>query len=225
MKRPAPKPRVFFIKERRAIRINLLSVFILAGGKSSRMGGIDKAMLPFLGEPLIARVVRRLAPISSELAIIGGQKDSLDFLNLPVFPDLLPEQGALGGLFTALSTAKGAAAVIGCDMPLVNPALLTAQARLLESSGADAVIPRVRAGLEPLHAVYNAPHCLTAVKQALERGERRVSAWLKHITLYEMNEDEISRIDPELVSFTNINTFEALAQAEALARALEKTRG
>ncbi len=132
----------------------MLTLAIQAGGESRRMG-TDKALLPFLGQPLVVRLLSRLAWIADEVIITSNQPENYRFLGLTPIPDLLPGLGALGGLHTALSAATHPyAAVVACDMPFASPEIfLYALAQLRERS-ADVVIPRTEAGMEPFHAVY-----------------------------------------------------------------------
>src|SRR5215212_9354436 len=130
------------------------TVCIQAGGQSSRMGE-DKALKTFLGRPLIQRVIERLSPIAEELIVTTNRPEEYIFLNLPLFPDLKPGRGALGGLYTAIACAKHPlAAVVACDMPFASATLLEAESRLLLEEDVDAVIPKSDEGYEPLHAVY-----------------------------------------------------------------------
>ncbi len=196
----------------------MLSVVIQAGGQSSRMGQ-DKALMPFLGRPMILHVIERLAALSDEILITTNRPADYAFLNRPLFADLLPGVGALGGLYTALSAASRAlVAVVACDMPFVQPALLQAQAGLLLKEGVDAVVPGTDEGLEPLHAVYRRETCLPAVRAAIEAGERKMIAWFPAVKIRIMTAKEAAVYDAELRSFTNVNRPEEFRQAEALAR-------
>src|SRR5512140_3628158 len=109
----------------------MLSMFIQAGGISSRMGE-NKALMPFLGKALILRIVERVTPIADELWIVTNEPESLRFLGVQLVADVLPGQGALGGLYTALKTAHYPnVGIVACDMPFVNAPLLAYQQRLL----------------------------------------------------------------------------------------------
>lgn len=192
----------------------MITVVIQAGGASSRMGQ-DKALMPFLGRPLIQRVIERLAGFGMEMLVTTNRPGEYAFLNLPLFPDLLPGTGALGGLYTALQAAANPiVAVVACDMPFVDPRLLRAQVDLLEREGADVVIPRSKEGLEPLHAVYRRDACLPAVKSALARGERRMISWIDAVKARIMETDEVAAIDPQFRSFINVNSPEEFRKAE-----------
>jgi molybdopterin-guanine dinucleotide biosynthesis protein A len=196
----------------------MLTVVIQAGGRSSRMGQ-DKALMPFLGRPLIARLVDRLAGLGEELLVITNRPEEYAFLGLPLYGDLLPGSGPLGGLYTALEAAQQPiVAVLACDMPFLSPALIAAQRDLLEREGVDAVIPSSAEGLEPLHGVYRRATCLPSVKAALDAGERKVIAWYTAANVRVMSAGEVSAHDPEYLSFVNVNSPEEFRQAEERAR-------
>lgn len=197
----------------------MLTIVIQAGGESRRMGQ-DKALLPFLGQPLIARVVERVRGLAEEVLVTSNAPAGLSFLGLPVFADVMPGTGALGGLYTALLSAnQPLVAVVACDMPMIRAALLAEQVRLLQAEEADVVIPVSPDGWEPLHAVYRREACLPPVKTALETGQRRMISWFEHVKVRRMEREEIQRFDPLEQSFLNVNTPEEFARVEALARA------
>lgn len=192
----------------------MLSLAIQAGGASRRMGQ-DKALMPFLGQPLIQRVVTRLAGLADEILVSTNQPLDYQFLGIPLFSDLIPGRGALGGLYTALSaSAHPLVAVVACDMPFVNPRLLKAQADLLISTPSDLVVPQTAKGLEPFHAIYRRDACLPQVMESLEAGLWRVDAWYSKVRMRTLSSEEIRVYDPNLLSFWNINTPEEFRLAE-----------
>jgi molybdopterin-guanine dinucleotide biosynthesis protein A len=195
----------------------MLSVAIQAGGESKRMGQ-DKGLVPFQGQPLIMRVLNRVAGIADELVITSNQPEQYRFLGLTPVPDRQPGRGALGGLYTALDAAHHmAVAVVACDMPFVNPLLLVIQLQLLNDTGADLVIPRTPDGLEPFHAVYRRETCLPHVQAALQAGHRRVDAWFEQVRVHELTAEAIQPYDPLGLAFLNVNTPEELKRAEEVA--------
>ena len=198
----------------------MLTLVIQAGGESLRMGQ-DKALLPFLGQPLIQRVVARLAGLADETFVTTNHPQSYGFLDLPLVADLLPGCGALGGLYTALVTANHpTVAVVACDMPFVHRGLLAAQVEMLLNTPADLVIPGSLKGLEPFHAVYRRDACLPHVQAALDAGERRVDSWFNLVRMRSLKQEEIQLYDPRMLSFCNINTPEELQLAEQWAKEL-----
>lgn len=199
----------------------MLTVVIQAGGESRRMGS-NKALLPFLGQPLIARVLERVRPLADEILITTNQREGFEFLDLPLVADVLPGSGALGGLYTALLRARQPlVAVVACDMPFASRELLAYQRDLLVAEEADVVLPATEQGLEPLHALYRRETCLPAVEAALKQGERRVISWFGQVRVRALTPAEIAAIDPAGRAFMNVNTPEDLLQAERLARAAQ----
>jgi molybdopterin-guanine dinucleotide biosynthesis protein A len=184
----------------------MLTLAIQAGGESRRMGS-DKALQPFLGQPLILRLLSRLAWIADEVLVTSNQPEQYRFLGLDPIPDLMPGLGALGGLYTALSAATHLyVAVVACDMPFASPEIFLAELALLRETGADAVIPRSDEGTEPFHAVYRAETCLPHVREVIESGKQRADAWFGKVNIRYMDEEEILPYDPDRLAFFNINT-------------------
>lgn len=195
----------------------MLTLVVQAGGESRRMGK-DKALLLFLGQPMIQRVLGRLAHMADEVIVTTNHPSAYRFLDLPLAADLLPGRGALGGLFTALSVAtQPLVAVVACDMPFVNPGLLQAAHDKLLALDCDAVIPLTAEGSEPFHAVYRRETCLPVVQRALQADKWRVNSWFEAVNMCYQMEEAIQHHDPEGLAFWNVNTPEELEQAEQIA--------
>ena len=196
----------------------MLTIAIQAGGESRRMGR-DKALLSFLGQPLIQRIVTRLSPLATELIVTTNQPEAYSFLKVPLFQDERPGRGALGGLFTALQHAKQPlVAVVACDMPFASPALLAFQARLIQDEAVDIVIPCMPDGYEPLHAVYRRETCLQAVEWALDNDQWKLISWFPRVRVRALSPQECQLHDRLGLAFANVNTPQELAEAELLAQ-------
>jgi len=205
----------------------MLSVVIQAGGQSSRMGE-DKALKPFLGRPLIQRVIDRVAPIADELIVTTNRLEDYSFIQTRLVSDLIPDRGALGGLYTAIASATHPfVAVVACDMPFASPKLIESMSRLMIQQEADVVIARVALeqgnkssrGYEPLHAVYRRATCLPAIESAIEADKWKVIAWFPQVKVQELTEDELNSLDPNRLAFWNVNTPDEFAEAERIASA------
>lgn len=195
----------------------MLTICVQAGGESRRMGQ-DKALMPFLGRPLIQRVVDRLVPIAHEVIVTTNRPEEYRFLGLPLYPDIIPGRGALGGLYTALASATGEiVAVVACDMPFASATLIEAAIRLLVQEGADVVIPDSGSGLEPLHAVYRRDTCLPAIKSAIDADQWRLISWFPQVKVRILQPDQTKVYDPSGLAFWNLNTPEEFAEAEQMA--------
>jgi molybdenum cofactor guanylyltransferase len=195
----------------------MLTVCIQAGGASSRMGE-DKALKPFLGHPLIQRVIERLSPIADEMIVTTNHPDDYRFLDLRLIQDLKPGRGALGGLYTAIASASHPmVAVVACDMPFASPTLIEAASRLMVQEEADVVIARTDEGYEPIHAVYRRVTCLPAIEAAIDADQWKVIAWFPQVKVRVLTSEELKRFDPDGLAFWNVNTPEEFIKAEQLA--------
>ena len=195
----------------------MLTISIQAGGRSSRMGE-DKALRPFLGRPLIQRVIHRLNPIADEIIVTTNRPEAYSFLNVRLVSDLKPGRGALGGLYTAIaSAAHPVVAVVACDMPFASAALIETASRLLVAEAADVVIAKSEERFEPLHAVYRRETCLPAIESAINADQWKVIDWFPQMKVRTLTGEEIKQADPHGLAFWNVNTPEEFARAEQLA--------
>jgi len=182
-----------------------ISIIILAGGQSRRLGR-DKSLLELDGQPLIARTVRTLVPLSDDLVVVTNHAARYENLALPVryVPDKVRGLGSLMGLYSGLKAAHhGHALAVACDMPFLNLSLLRYMASLAQDH--DVVIPRLGEFLEPLHALYGRT-CLPVMARLLEEGRRQIIAFFPEVRARYVGEDEIDRYDPLRLSFVNVNT-------------------
>lgn len=195
----------------------MLTVCIQAGGQSSRMGE-DKALKTFLGRPLIQRVAERLSTVADELIVTTNRPEEYVFLSFPLHTDLKPGRGALGGLYTAIASAKHPiVAIVACDMPFASPSLLEAASNLLFEEEADVVIAKSDEGYEPLHAVYRRETCLPAIEAAIDADQWKAIAWFPQVKVRVLTSDEIKQYDPSGLAFWNVNTPEEFSKAEQIA--------
>lgn len=191
-----------------------INVAVLAGGRSSRMG-FDKAFAEIDGQPLIERVLARVADLGSEVMLIANAPERYTYLDLPIYPDVIPDKRALGGIYTALTHAATThTLIVACDLPFLNRALMARLIALRE--GHDVVVPINRKGLpEGMQAVYG-KDCLKAILPRLERDDLKVVGFYSEVRVRRVSDEEIDRIDPNRCSFINVNTPEELAAARAL---------
>ncbi|MCE9647025.1 MAG: molybdenum cofactor guanylyltransferase [Chloroflexi bacterium] len=192
----------------------MLTVVVQAGGQSSRMGE-DKALKPFLGHPLIQRVIGTLAPIADEVIVTTNRPAEYGFLNLRLIPDLKPGRGALGGLYTAIASANSPlVAVVACDMPFASPNFFEGARSLMVREDADVVIAKTGEGYEPFHALYRRETCLPAIESAIDADQWKVIAWFPKVKVRELTADEVKDLDPSGLCFWNLNTPEEFLEAE-----------
>ncbi len=181
--------------------------------------GQDKALMSFQGKPLIERIVARVAPIADEIIITTNTPEAYTFLGLPLFRDIYPERGPLGGLHTALASAtQPLVAALACDMPFASPDLIQFQMGILLDENVDVVIPGGPDGLEPLHSLYRRKTCLPACESALLADKWKLISWFPQVKVRTLQPEEIRPYDQAGLAFWNLNTPEEFARAETLAR-------
>ncbi len=188
---------------------------VLAGGKSSRMGA-NKAFIEFGGKRLIKTTVDCLKALFPEVLIIANDPPLYAYLGVKVVSDLIPDSGSLGGIYTGLSAASYPACFfVACDMPFLNAELIKLLVR--EAEGWDAVVPRVRGELQPLHAVY-AKSCLPLMKESINASVLKITRFFPKAKVKIIEEPALRALDPYLFGFINVNTPLELEQAEAVRR-------
>ncbi len=192
---------------------------IQAGGRSTRMGGEPKALLELGGKRIIERVVDAVGSVLDDLLVVTNTPERYAFLGLPMVPDVFPDGGALGGIYSGLRAAGGDAAfTVACDMPFLHPAIVR---MVVERAGeGDVVIPRTGAQLETMHALY-AKRCLPAMEARLRAGQLKIVGFFTEVRVVEV---DVARMAPPRapeVTFMNVNTPEELARARALVAELD----
>lgn len=181
--------------------------------------GEDKALKPFLGRPLIQRVIERLSPLADEVIVTTNRLADYAFLNLRLIADLKPGRGALGGLYTAIaSAASPLVAVVACDMPFASSVFFEGARRLIVQEGADVVIAKTEEGYEPFHALYRRETCLPAIEAALASDQWKVISWFSQVKVRVLTPDEVKVFDPSGMCFWNLNTPEEFSEAERRAQ-------
>ncbi len=186
---------------------------ILAGGRSRRLGQ-DKATLKLAGKPLALWVAERLAPLVSDLWLVTNTPLAHLDLGLPILRDLVPDQGPLGGLRTALFFSRTpwvlAASV---DNPFIPVEILTALARQAATTGRAAVVYRSDQGLEPFPGLYHV-RLLARLEDYVKTG-RHVRPFLEKIRLEILPPESLADREFQARGFFNLNTPEDLRRAEA----------
>lgn len=188
-----------------------VSAAILAGGRNTRMKKAHKAFLAVNGGPIIGRTLEGLHRMFPEVLVIANDRERYGGLDARVIPDVIPHQGPLSGIHTALTHAKNDYVfVVACDMPFVDPDVAAYLAA--RRAGFDCVVPVIRSYPEPLYAVYGKA-CLEPVTNLLMSGRRRVSDLFSMVRVNYIAEKEISDLGEPGRIFFNINYPEDWALA------------
>jgi molybdopterin-guanine dinucleotide biosynthesis protein A len=189
------------------------SALILAGGRGSRLGYQEKALIDINGKPLISLVIKSLEKVVDEIII--SVRDEAQGKHLKrIFPDLLfaydeyENTGPLAGILSGLSICRNDYCFIAaCDMPFINADVI--DLLFSKCNDHDAAIPRRNDGfIEPLHAVYKTSTMITETEKALQNNENTILAPISRLNVNFVPLEEISKIDHDLRTFMNINTYE-----------------
>lgn len=188
---------------------------IQAGGKSTRMGGQPKALMELGGRRIIERVMTALEAAVDDVLVVTNTPELYAFLGVPMVPDIYPDHGSLGGIYSGLKAVSGEAAfTVACDMPFLRPDIVRL---VVERAGAgDVVIPRVEGVYETLHAAYRKT-CLAPMEERLIQGRLKITDFFDAVRVVPIEEAELARYGNPVIVFMNVNTPEELARAQAIA--------
>ena len=192
----------------------MITGVIQAGGKSTRMGGDPKALMELGGRPIVARVLDVVRQVTERVLLVTNTPELYAFLGLPMVPDVFPEGGSLGGIYSGLRAAPGEAAfTVACDMPFLSAPV--ARLVLARAGEADVVAPRIGAQWETLHACYGKA-CLGPMERRLREGQLRITGFFEDVRVLAITEAEVAAVGDPARVFMNVNTPDELARARAL---------
>lgn len=176
--------------------------------------GRDKLFLEVGGVPLFERVYGVLNELFNDLIVVANKPSWFRSYRVRVYPDLISNKGALGGLYTGLKYAcSDSVFCFASDMPFLNPPLI--RYMIGKENEGDVIIPKTSDGLQPLHAIYS-KRCLEAMENLISRTNLKIVDFFIELNVIYVSEREISGFDPELTSFLNVNTEDDLRRAEAM---------
>lgn len=172
--------------------------FVLAGGRSTRMGQ-DKALLRIGDRCLLQMALEKLP----DARIAGARSDLSSFA--PAIPDLHPDCGPLGGIEAALAASHSAFNVfLPVDMPLLPAQFLLWMLGRAQTTGARATVPRILGRPQPLCAVYQRD-LLPAITSALLSGNYKVMSALTDADVFDV--ETLASANPELPGFSALPVY------------------
>lgn len=180
-----------------------VTAFILAGGKSTRMGR-DKAFVPWEGGTLLERAMEVAGQVTPNVQIVGARAK---FERCgAVVEDIYPERGPLGGIHAALrATTTEFNLVLAVDLPYVTSGLLEYLVEQAGNSSAMVAVPRFAEGWQPLCAVYRKDFAEIA-EGALREGRNAIHLLLESCAPRVLDEAELEKAGFPVLMFRNINT-------------------
>lgn len=190
--------------------MNDVTAFVLAGGKSSRMGS-DKASLPWQGGTLLSHALNLVAAVTDQVRIVGDAGKFAGFGT--VIEDVYRECGPLGGIHAALShTTTRWNLVLAVDLPFLEPRFLEYLIQRAQEAESEVTVPRAAGGFQPLCAVYRREFAAVA-EHSLRAGKHKIDLLFAptRTRVIEQKELESDGFSPEM--FRNLNTPQDLQQA------------
>jgi len=183
---------------------------VLAGGENRRMGK-DKAFLRVAGMPMIEHVLKALRKSVERIIIVTNSPGAYASYDALVITDACSKRGPLTGIYSGLLHSRDEYnVVVACDMPFLNPRLLSYMTGL--AGEYDAILPKIGDFIEPLHAVYRRG-LLLVIEDHIKKEQQRIQDIFTELRVRYVTEKEIDRFDPLRRSFINLNTPEEYKEA------------
>jgi molybdopterin-guanine dinucleotide biosynthesis protein A len=195
-----------------------ITAFIVAGGKSSRMGA-DKAFLELGDRTLLARAIQTASSVTQDVRIVG---DSAKFkLFGSVVEDIFPSRGPLAGIHAALvSSETDLNLMLAVDLPFVEAKFLEFLISIASENDAVVTVPRASGGYQPLCAVYRREFAVLA-GQSLQRGKNKIDLLFGLVKSRVLEEDEWVGKGFSKEMFCNINTMEDWDRARNMLKEIQ----
>ena len=177
--------------------------FVLAGGKSSRMGK-DKAFLQIFGRTLLAHALELAKAATGSAWIVGSREKFAAFGQ--VAEDIYPGHGPLAGIHKALtSTQTDLNLILAVDMPFLQPDFLDYLVAQARDSNAAVVVPVVGRCLQPLCAVYRREFAEVA-ERSLAADKNKIERLFAEVQTRVIKHEELERNGFSEGMFRNLNT-------------------
>jgi molybdopterin-guanine dinucleotide biosynthesis protein A len=194
---------------------------VLAGGLSKRYGQ-NKAFLKLNGARIIDRIIAEMKTIFRNVVVVTNRKADYEYLEMPVFEDLIEGLGPLGGIFTGLMAISDQAGFfVPCDMPFFSKQLVRYMVDIKDNHAA--VVPSGATGIEPLHAIYS-QSCLDPIRSLISEQRYQVRLFFEKVPVRYVTLDEISKFIAPGKAFLNINTPDEFVKIQSLLREQNKKR-
>jgi molybdenum cofactor guanylyltransferase len=183
-----------------------ITALILAGGRGSRMGSVDKGLQLFKGRPMVAHVLDRITP-QADKVIINANRSINEYAAFGhrVKPDAIDGfAGPLAGLHVGMTNARTPLIVTApCDSPFLPLDLVARLLLAMEKENADLAVAKTYDQVHPVFCLVKRerePH----LHAFLETGQRKIDKWYATLKVVEV------QFDDQEAAFANINTEEEL---------------
>ena len=198
-----------------------VTAFVLAGGKSRRMGS-DKALLELYGRPLLEHMLELARSVCPQVCVVGNPEK---FSRLaPVIPDLYAGQGPLAGIHAGLTHSEtNLNLILGVDLPFLEADFLSYLISQSRTSGSVVTVPVADGFAQTLCAVYRREFAELAGR-ALRAGRNKVDAIFPQTSVRQVFDEELVKAGFGPGMFRNVNTPEDWRQAQQALRLVDGTK-
>jgi len=183
-----------------------INAVLLAGGKSSRFGDSDKALIPFAGKTLIEYIYDHLSENFNRVIIIGS-KDKYSFIkDAEIRNDIYQNKGPLAGIYTGLYYSEtNYNFICGCDMPFLSSSYFNyLKSQLAAEKGVEIIVPQFNGFLEPLAAVYHYS-LLKRIQDEIINDNLRIKSFYKRAKKKVLSETNLEKNFDLKRLFFNLN--------------------
>jgi len=192
---------------------------ILAGGLNSRFNGRDKSQLNIGGQRILDRLLGIFSDFFDDNILVTNEPLRYLDRDVKIVTDILPVRSSLTGLHTGLFYARHPYIFLtACDTPFLKREMVELIIANIEAE-TDIVMPKTSAGMEPLCAAYS-KNCLAPAERHLRQEKLKIQLALRRCRIKTISESALRSVDPELLSFFNVNTPEDMLKAQELAGTL-----
>ncbi|GAB6909230.1 molybdenum cofactor guanylyltransferase [Desulfosarcina cetonica] len=185
---------------------------------NTRMAGRNKAFLKVGELSILERLLNCLDSKFTEILLVTRQPEVYADIPIRVVPDLYEIRASLTGIHAGLKQSSAEHAfIVPCDTPFLLPAVIQLLIDAL-TSDVDVVVPHVNGYYEPLCAIYS-KRCIPLIETQLNRGNYRIYDFFDLVKIKTLSTTQIAAVDPDLISFFNVNTPEKHSLSHTLCQA------
>ena len=189
---------------------------ILAGGQNKRFDGVEKTFEQVGEASIFEHIYSIFRKLFDQLILVTNHPEKYMAWDIPMATDLFDIRSSLTGLHTGLFYSTTPYAFFAaCDTPFLQKEMVETVLNNIAPK-VDIVVPQTELGFEPLCAAYSRL-CLKPVQAQLESGQLQIQRLFKTMRTRKIPETTLRKIDPNLISFFNINTPEDLERARQMA--------
>ncbi|MBU1170117.1 MAG: molybdenum cofactor guanylyltransferase [Proteobacteria bacterium] len=205
------------MSDRTVIKKTGCSGVILSGGRNSRHGGQNKAMIDLRGVRIIDRILSVMRPLFEDLVLVTNDMNAYRDLGINMVSDYFTDRCSLTGIHAGLTAIRNQNAFfVACDAPFIKKELIEKILGMIHPAF-DVIVPMTSAGYEPLFAIYS-KECLRVIERHLLCKRYKVTDIFTCLNVATVSEEYLREADQNLVSFFNVNTPEMISEAHEISR-------